>query len=113
MRVTKRLRTLEVAMTPGPFGVDPDLREGGVDQLVELKSGKQLTIAFGTSNGNTQDLYGLAVARNMLPKLLDLAEASHDVMELVAGAVKCGCVKGVRCEVCAFVRAVVALREMK
>lgn len=113
MRVTKRLRKLEGTMTPGPFGVDPDLREGGVDQLVELKSGKQLTIAFGTSNGNTEDLYGLAVARNMLPKLLDLAEASHDIVELVMGAVKCGCIEGVKCEVCAFVQAVVALREMR
>lgn len=113
MRIVKRLRKLLGLMTVGPFAVDPDLRDGGVDQLIEMASGKQLTVAFGTSDGNTQDLYGAAAALNLAPVMLDLLEASDDVVDLVKSHVACGCRDGVACEVCRFVRVVNELREKK
>lgn len=70
-----KLKELEQAATKGPFGIDRDRRLGGVDQIVELATGRTLTIAFGTSDGNENDLPILVALRNLAPELIAVVEA--------------------------------------
>lgn len=74
-----RLRELEAKATPAPWDIDHDARQGGADQIVEFRSGRTLTIAFGTSNGNEDDLPLIVSVRNALPHLLAIAEAAKHV----------------------------------
>ena len=75
MKTIERLRELEKAATPAPWGIDHDKRDGGVDQIVECRSGRTLTVAFGTSDGNEDDFPLIAATRNALPALLAVVEA--------------------------------------
>jgi len=77
MKIIERLRELEKQATAGPLVVDYDKRDGGVDQIVECRSDRTLTVAFGTSNGNEYDLPLLAETRNALPAMLAVAEAAE------------------------------------
>lgn len=68
------IRELNKQATPWSFAVNRDSRSGGADQIVEANTKRQLTICFGTSNGNPEDLPLLAALRNAAPLLLALAE---------------------------------------
>lgn len=73
--VIEKLAAMEAKATGGPYLIDHDKRSGGVDQIIEMNTGRLLTIAFGTSNGNESDLPLLCYSRNALPALLKLAAA--------------------------------------
>ena len=56
--------------TEGPWAVDPDFRDGGADQIVEMSTGRCLTIAFLTSDGNENNGPFIAHARTDIPALI-------------------------------------------
>lgn len=89
----ERLRALEAQASPAPWDVDHDPREGGSDQIIESRTGRNLTLAFATSNGNELDFELIVMLRNAFPSLVSTIdrlrgerdEANKSVDNLRAG----------------------------